>query len=320
MRELLERRQVWFYLSTILIGLIVGRALPGTTQAWEPWLWPLVGCLLYTTFTQVPLTHLAPAFKDSRFLAPLLLGNFVVMPTVIGLLLWLLPDVPALKLGVLLVLLVPCTDWFVSFSYLGRGDAGRALAATPVLLLAQLLLLPLYLWLFMGRVSVELALWQPLSTAFVGLILVPMALAWATEQLAARLALGKRLVTGLGWLPIPLLAAIVFLIASTQVTLVWELGGLLWPLLLVFVLYLVAAATAGPLLGRLFRLPPASARTLTFSLGTRNSFVVLPLALTLPYPWEAAVVVVVFQSLVELFGMIAFLKWVPSRLIPDHSS
>ena len=79
----------------------------------------------------------------------------------------------------------------------------------------------------------------------------------------------------------------------------------------------VAAAIIGKVLSGLFRLTPTVGRTLVFSLGTRNSFVMLPLALSLPEVWHAAVVVIVFQSLVELFGMVAFLKWVPGLLIPD---
>ena len=59
-------------------------------------------------------------------------------------------------------------------------------------------------------------------------------------------------------------------------------------------------------------------RTLTFSLATRNSFVMLPLALSLPEPWRAAVVVIVFQSLVELFGMIVFLRWLPRLIKNTH--
>lgn len=58
---------------------------------------------------------------------------------------------------------------------------------------------------------------------------------------------------------------------------------------------------------------------LTFSFGTRNSFVVLPIALALPEAWQTAVVVIVFQSLVELFGMVAYLRWVPGKLIPEPS-
>ena len=46
---------------------------------------------------------------------------------------------------------------------------------------------------------------------------------------------------------------------------------------------------------------------------------VLPIALALPEAWQAAVVVIVFQSLVELFGMVAYLSWVPGKLIPEPS-
>ena len=51
-----------------------------------------------------------------------------------------------------------------------------------------------------------------------------------------------------------------------------------------------------------------------FRFGSRNSFVVLLLALALPPPLELAALVVVFQSLVELFGMLACLHWVPRHL------
>lgn len=57
-------------------------------------------------------------------------------------------------------------------------------------------------------------------------------------------------------------------------------------------------------------------RTLAFSFGTRNSFVILPLVLALPGGFELAAVVVVFQSLIELFGVIVYLCWVPRVLFP----
>jgi hypothetical protein len=44
----------------------------------------------------------------------------------------------------------------------------------------------------------------------------------------------------------------------------------------------------------------------------------LPIALTLPSGWQAAVVVIVCQSLVELFGMVAFIRWVPGKLLPER--
>ncbi|MBB3189848.1 arsenic resistance protein [Halomonas cerina] len=319
MRDWLERQQSWIYLIFILAGLAIGLGLPDMTSRLEAVLWPLLGGLLYATFTQVPLTRIGQGLKDWRFLVALLLGNFVVIPGVLGGLMTLLPLSPAVQAGVLLVLLVPCTDWFISFTHLGKGDAGRAIAATPVLLLVQLMTLPVYLWLFLGAEWFQAAISTHLLSAFAGLILTPLALAWVTERLAERSLNARRWAHGLGMLPVPLLALVVFVIAASQVTTVTVLSGVLLQVLLIFVAYLIFAAFLGKTLGRLFQLPTRSARTLTFSFGTRNSFVVLPIALALPEAWQAAVVVIVFQSLVELFGMVAYLSWVPGKLIPGSS-
>ena len=314
----MERHQSWIYLGAILAGLGLGLASPSVTGSLDRLLWPLLGLLLYATFTQVPLTRLSLAFRDWRFLGALLTGNFVIIPLVLGALAWWLPLAPAVLVGVLLVLLVPCTDWFISFTHLGKGDTGRAIAAAPILLLVQIVALPAYLWWFLGSDWLRIAISGQLLGAFAGLILLPLALAWLTERLAARRPNARRLVHGLGFLPVPLLASVVFLIAASQVNLVAGLTGVLAQVLLIFVAYLALVALLGRLLGHGFGLPPASARTLVFSFGTRNSFVVLPIALTLPEAWHAAVVVIVFQSLVELFGMVVYLTWVPSRLIPDR--
>lgn len=63
----------------------------------------------------------------------------------------------------------------------------------------------------------------------------------------------------------------------------------------------------------------SSIRTLAFSFGPHHASVMLPIALTLPDAWQAAVVVIVFQSLVEPFGMVAYLSEMSSKLIPSPS-
>lgn len=317
MREDMERYQSWIYLLCIVAGLGLGLARPGLASMLEAGLWPLLGLLLYATFTQIPLVRIADGFRDWRFLSALLVGNFLVIPLVVGGVVSGLPLTPAIQTGVLLVLLVPCTDWFISFTHLGKGDAARAITAAPLLLLVQLLALPLYLWLFLGKAWLQVAVGSHLIGAFAGLILAPLLLAWITERLAARHVQARRLIHGLSVLPVPLLALVVLVIAASQVNAVIELRDVLLQVLGVFVAYLLFAACLGKLLGQLFRVDIFQARTLAFSFGTRNSFVMLPLALTLPEALQAAVVVIVFQSLVELFGMVAYLSWVPSNLLPE---
>lgn len=74
----------------------------------------------------------------------------------------------------------------------------------------------------------------------------------------------------LAWFPVPLLAAVVFVIAATQVNLVLASLGVLGRLLLVFVGYLVAAALAACALSAVFALPSSQGRVLAFSMGTRT--------------------------------------------------
>ncbi len=82
MRAKMARHQVWLYLVAILAGMAIGWDSPEQTRRWEVLLWPALGILLYTTFTQVPLNQLGAAFRDRRFLAALLTGNFILMPLI----------------------------------------------------------------------------------------------------------------------------------------------------------------------------------------------------------------------------------------------
>tara|TARA_R110001583_G_scaffold78827_1_gene213453 strand:- start:2668 stop:3627 length:960 start_codon:yes stop_codon:yes gene_type:complete len=318
MREMIERHQVWAYLIAVVLGLVVGWTSSLGDRVPDGVIWALLGVLLYATFTQTPLTHLWDVFRDRRFMSALLTGNFLVMPAITALLVLALPDNDALKLGVLLVLLMPCTDWFVTFTHLGKGDSTRAIAATPVLLIAQLALLPLYLWFFLGnQFDVNLEIGRHLLPAFAGLIIVPLILAFLTEKWAEKSEKATGLIRSMGLMPVPLLTVVLFIISMTQVSQIDSTGALIWALMIVFPAYLFAAALVGKTLQRAFRLPVATGRTVIFSLGTRNSFVVLPLALSMPEAWATAVVVIVVQSLVELFGMMFYLRWVPSRLLPN---
>lgn len=316
-RQQLERHQVWIYLVAILAGLALGSSAPGVSAPFEAVLWPLLGLLLFTTFAQVPLTHLPDAFRDRRFIGAVLAGNFILIPLAVWGLLAFLPADPAVRLGVLLVLLVPCTDWYITFTHLGGGDARRAIAVTPVNLLAQLGLLPIYLWLFMGDAFLELLAADRIALVFVTLIVLPLLGAWLAERWAERSPRGGRLVEQIGWLPVALLATVVFLIAASQVKAAIAALPALGQVLGIFVAFLIVAALIGTLLGRMLNLAVDKARALIFSLGTRNSFVMLPLALALPPQWQTATVVIVFQSLVELFGMVAYLWLVPRLQAPS---
>ncbi len=321
----IDRHQVWIYLTAIAAGLAFGALVPQSKAILEFLVRPALGILLFTTFLQVPLLHIADAFRDRRFVIASLLGNFVLLPLLVWILLRWLPDDPALQLGVLLVLLAPCTDWFISFTQLGRGSAARAIAITPLNLLLQFLLLPVYLWLMLSTsaISMDLAIGSLLPSAL-ALIGIPLLAAALTEVWLERKREGEIFAARqstwrerLNWFPVPLLALVVFLIAGSQAETIPAAAPVLLQVVPVFVLFLISAALLGRLLTTLMRLPMAAGRTLAFNFGTRNSFVVLPIAIALPVGWEMAAIVIVLQSLVELFGMVFYLWWIPRHLFKN---
>jgi arsenite transporter len=316
-RQALEKYQVLVYLAAIGCGLTIGILIPDRTGIVESLLWPILALLLYATFTQVPLVHLRQATADIRFATAAVIGNFLLIPALVWGMMNLLPSDPALRLGILLVLLVPCTDWFITFTHLGGGDAKHAITFAPISLILQIVLLPLYLWLFLGEAFAVTVARQEMIAAFAGLIVLPLLAAFATEKWVEKAPRRSQILERLVWLPVPLLGVVVFIIAATQVNLVTASPGILGQLLVVFVGFLVVAALMARLLASLFRLPMTQGRILAFSLGTRNSFVVLPLALALPPSYDLAVVAIVFQSLVELIGMVAYLWCVPTKLFPQ---
>ena len=316
-RQTLEKFQVLVYLTAIGCGLTVGILLPGWVGIFDTLLWPILALLLYTTFTQVPLVHLRQAISDTRFLKSAVIGNFLLIPALVWGTMYFLPIDPAIRLGILLVLLVPCTDWFVTFTHLGGGDTKYAIAFSPISLLLQIAFLPFYLWLFLGETFVVTVARQEMIAAFAGLIVLPLMGAFITEKWVEKTPGKVELLDNLAWLPVPFLGLVVFIIAATQVDLVTASFGILGQLLLVFVGFLVIAGLSARALAHFFGLPTSQGRVLAFSLGTRNSFVVLPLALALPPSYDLAVVAIVFQSLVELLGMVVYLWWVPKKLFPQ---
>ena len=313
----LERHQVPIYFAAVLIGAAAGLLCPQAASGLEVVIWPVVGTLLYFTFLQVPLLQFRQALSDVPFLAAMLTANFVFVPIVVWLLLWILPPSPPILLGVALVLLTPCTDWMNTFTLLGKGDAHRTLAATPLLLITQIVLLPVFLWLLLESDTSRIVTTGPFLQAFVGLVMLPLLLAWLTEWWGKR---NERVARWIGMsspLPVVLLALVVLVIASSQIQQVLDHARQLTQVTLVFVLYVVLAAAIGRLTVWLYSLPPRAGRGVIFSTGTRNSFVVLPLALAFPPEWNLAVAVIVIQAFVEMLGMLIFIRGVPGWLLRD---
>lgn len=307
LRDGLEARQVWIYFAAVIFSTAIGFLIP-RTEVLESAINPALALMLFVTFLQVPVAALGRALQELRFLGALLAVNFIAVPLFVLGLMQFLPADPLIRLGVLMVLLCPCIDYVVTFAHLGRADARLLLASTPMLLIAQMVLLPIYLRLFLGAEAAAYVQPGPFIHAFVWLIAIPFVLAALVQTWAARSKMGERVSSGLGLAPVPATALVLFIVVAAVMP---QLGQTLDRTLSVVPVY-VAFSVLAPLIGwavsRLARLTPEAGRAVAFSAGTRNSLVVLPLALVVPGAIPLVPAIIVTQTLIELLAELVYIR------------
>lgn len=312
----MERHQVPLYLAAVVAGALAGMTAPSASGALEVALTPVLGLLLFATFVGVPFRAIGRAFRDVRFTLAILAVNFVAAPVVAFALSRFVAGEPAIVAGVLLVLLTPCVDYVIVFSGLAGGSRARLLAATPLLMLAQMALLPVYLGLMAGPALVERIDPRPFLDAFLLLIALPLAAAALAQTLAARAAWARTLVSLATGAMVPLTIATLAIVVASQVHAVAGRLGALVGLVPLYLAFAAAMALVGAIAGRVAGLETPERRAVVFSGVTRNSLVVLPLALALPAAFALTPLVVVAQTLVELVVMVA-LVWALPRTMRD---
>lgn len=312
-RDFLDRHQISIYFASVLLGVAVSWAWPGS-GALEPWINPTLAFMLFVTFLQVPLARLGRAFTQVRFLSALSFANFVAVPLLVAALIQFLPAEPLLLLGVLFVLLTPCVDYVVTFSHLGRGDATSLLAATPILLIAQMALLPLYLGVLATPEAAALVSPEPFLHAFAIIIAAPLLLAALAQWLAASNRTAQAIVSGLAVLPVPATAVVLFVVVCAVVPQLAPAIDSVVRALPIYLAFAVLAPLLGWLVGRGFSLPAGQTRAMAFSAATRNSLVILPLGLAVPDALPIVPAVIVTQTLIELASQLVYIRVIPKLI------
>lgn len=316
-KDWLQRHQVAVYAVAVMLAIGVGVGRPGSATFIEQLIDSVLAILLYVTFLEIPFVRLRHAFTNGRFMAASLGMNFLVVPVVVWGLTRFLPSKPVILVGAFMVLLTPCIDYVITFAELAGGNSEQITATTPALMLMQLLLLPVYLWLFMGAEVAEVIEAGPFIEAFLVIIALPLTLAWLTEAWAERSPKGESWQETMGWLPVPMMGATLFVVIASQLPRVQDSINQIAVVVPVYIAFLVIMPLLGRLAAGLFQMDVGESRALVFTSVTRNSLVVLPLALALPAGYGLAPAVVVTQTLVELTGMVVLTRVVPTWLLPE---
>ena len=304
----MERHQVALYLGALALGAALSLLVPQAATSAGIAVNPALALLLYATFLGVPFARIRHSLRDGRFLATLLAVNFIVVPAVAWFLTRFVADDRALLIGALFVLLAPCVDYVIVFTGLAGGSSDRLVAAAPLLMLAQMAVLPLYLRLFAGS-SFAIAP-APFVEAFVFFIALPMLAAALTQLAASRTRWGSTLQRIALDAMVPLMMLTLACVVASQIAGVGSHLGALMRLVPVYAMFVAIMVPIGMLAARIARLDVPGGRAIVFSGVTRNGLVVLPLVMALPF--ELAPLSVVTQTLVELVAMVIMVRLVPA--------
>ncbi|MBK5223320.1 MAG: arsenic resistance protein [Acidimicrobiia bacterium] len=133
--------------------------------------------MLALTFAGIHSTAFTDAIRPRPRTAWVsLVINFVWVPLLAGALGWVfLSDDPDLRIGLVMLLVTPCTDWYLVFIATARGNVALGAALLPVNLILQFTLLPIFVVVLTGTaadvpigdllLSVAVVLGTPLAVA-----------------------------------------------------------------------------------------------------------------------------------------------------------
>lgn len=287
---------LWIICS-VGIGLALGQ-LNGIDLYADALLLPLLILMLYFTFLQIPFSEMRRSFAHRRFTYTSLWLNFIFTP----LLAWLLASLflseqPLLWLGFLLLMVTPCTDWYIIFTKLAKGNVALATSILPLNLVLQLLLLPVYLFLFSGTVG--MIDFHLVLESIVLALLVPFFLTFVTRHFVIKKGKETWIEKTSAWPTFFLCFAIVAMFAS-QGRLLFQYFDLFLQLFVPIVAFFVIIFILGRFIGKHLKFKQADTTSLNFTTMARNSPIALAVALT-AFPHEPLIaIVLVIGPLLEL--------------------
>ena len=264
----------------VIIGGLLGFFFPDTASGFAPQVTPLLGIIMFGMgLTLRPVDFGLIAKRP----LPVLIGvvaQFVVMPLIAVLTVWILQLPAEIAVGVILVGCAPGGTSSNVVSYLARGDVALSVTMTSVsTLLAPLLTPMLTLWLA-GQ-------YMPLDAGAMAWDIVKVVLIPVVGGLVVRLLLPKVvafITPALPWISVIAISSIVAIVVGGNRDNIVTAGGVV---LVAVIIHNGLGYALGYLTGKFTRQPEAVARTMAIEVGMQNSGMATTLASTYFSPLSA---------------------------------
>ncbi len=269
----------------IIAGLSFGILLPNYVQDWfDAVVFVSLIVLVYSLVLGAQFGDVLRSLRNVRFFAIAWFLNFVVIPLVaFTLALIFLGPYPAIFVGFILYSIAPCTDWFLIFTSMARGNVPLGLALLPTNLILQVILIPVYLFLFAGLIVPFQV--SALVETFAIFILLPFALAaitrWSMKKARSEEWRNEVLGRTLPNLQVLTLVIIIFFIFAAQTEVILDNLGTLSIIFIPTALLFVIAFILSQMVSRKMKLEYGECALLSCTTIARNSPIGLAIAVGL---------------------------------------
>ncbi|MEM6760097.1 MAG: arsenic resistance protein [Pseudomonadota bacterium] len=291
-----------FLIGAITLGGLVGLLSPTASATLSRGIDTTILAMIFLLLFELRLGSLLNAFQNVRFLALAWGANFLIIPIIgFGIASLFFSGQPLLFAGLMIYFLAPCTDWFLGFTRLARGDTELGAALIPINIMTQLLLFPLWLWLFangtglvdLSAMPAMLLQWFLIPLLAAQSIRAIMAWALPQERCAQIMAAVSRCVPFV-------LAALIFQLFASHVGEIANHLTLVTSVAAAVCLFCAATLVVGESVSRLAGLAYPQQVLLAMTMAARNAPLMIALtAIALPnQPLVLAVIVV--AMLVEI--------------------
>ncbi|GAA3730037.1 bile acid:sodium symporter [Salinicoccus jeotgali] len=227
--------------------------------------------------------------------------NFIWSPILAwGLGALFLADHPALWIGFIMLMVTPCTDWYLLFTAMAKGNTALSTTILPVNLMLQMVLLPVYLYIFAGAI-------QPVPLSIIGqsmivVLVLPFALAHLTRYALRKKAhlLNDRLIPFFTNAQMIFLSLAIMAMFASQGNRLLDNLEVIYILILPMVLFFFINFILAQVMGRHMQFSYEDTASLSLTIIARNSPVALAIAVT-AFPDEPLIALaLVIGPLIEL--------------------
>ncbi|WP_078379939.1 arsenic resistance protein [Sutcliffiella halmapala] len=298
--NLLEKFQTLIIIAAVGLGLLLGQVSLIEQRA-ESFIIPFLLLMLYGLFLSIPLGELKKAFLNIKFLGTSAIINFIWTPLLAwGLGAIFLSDHPALWIGFIMLMVTPCTDWYLVFTAIAKGNVSLATSVLPFNLILQVLLLPLYLLIFAG--TIETIAMGTLLESVILVLLIPFSFAHLTRFLfkKRKAIFDNKVVPFFAQSQIVFLSLAIIAMFASQGSYLMGNFEVIFILLVPILLYFFLNYFIGRIAARMLNFSYEDSVSLNLTILARNSPVALAIAVT-AFPEQPLIALaLVIGPLIEL--------------------